>query len=449
MKKLWMLILLTTTMACSALSDRDPLVETVDVELEVSRFLATDDPIEEEQILQRLKRSQVSHNTLKGLISQKLIISPKNATGLQKGLIKKHNDRDYPYAIFVPEPAKDDEKPLPLMVLLHGMGGNGDNTIDAWIKRLDGEFIILCPSYPMGAWWTRNAEGLVLDLVNKIQAEYWVDPNRVFISGLSNGAIGAYMIGMFYPDQFAGIVPIAGAITPRYMHFLINLKNTPVYMIQGVHDPIFPISLSRRVNKILRDMKYSAIYKEHEKIGLAHGGHFLPEEEVPPLVQWLKEQKRPLNPKVVRMTREANHLARIHWLKVIKGVKMAALDIPGPDQKTTNIRDGKIATLFGVNKGNNEIEIMGKDLLEYEVYLNSDMVDFDKPVLISTQQIIEEKNHLITGEKEVSFHGKVEPDIELLLRDFKKHRDPNFLYSAKVTISLEKIFSRVHYHDLH
>jgi predicted esterase len=116
------------------------------------------------------------------------------------------------------------------------------------------------------------------------------------------------------------VVPIAGAITPRYMHFLINLKNTPVYMIQGVHDPIFPIKLSRRVNKILQDMKYSAVYKEHQKTGLAHGGHFLPEEEVPSLVQWLKEQRRPLNPQVVRMTREANHLAHIHWLKAIKGV---------------------------------------------------------------------------------------------------------------------------------
>jgi predicted esterase len=418
----------------------------VDVELEVSRFLATDDPLEEEQILQRLQRSQVSHITLKGLLSQKLIISPKNPTGLQKGLIKKQNGREYPYALFVPESAGDNnDEPLPLVVLLHGMGGSGDTIIEPWLKRLNGEFIVLCPSYPMGGWWTRNAENLVLDLVRKTQAEYTVDPNRIFIGGLSNGAIGAYMIGMFYPDQFAGVVPIAGAITPRYMHFLINLINTPVYMIQGVHDPIFPIKLSRRVNKILQDMKYSAVYKEHQKTGLAHGGHFLPEEEVPSLVQWLKEQRRPLNPQVVRMTREANHLARIHWLKVIKGVKMAALDLPGPDQKTTQIRDGKITTLFGVNKGNNEIEIMGKNLLEYEVFLNSDMVDFDRPVLISTQQILEENNRFVTGEKEISFHDKVEPDIEVLLREFKKRRDPNLLYDAKVTISLEKILSRAYW----
>jgi hypothetical protein len=98
-----------------------------------------------------------------------------------------------------------------------------------------------------------------------------------------------------------------------------------------------------------------------------------------------------------------------------------------------------------VNKGNNEIDIMGKDLLEYEVFLNSDMVDFDRPILISTQQIMEENNRFVTGEKEISFHDKVEPDIAVLLREFKKRRDPNLLYDAKVTISLEKILSRAYW----
>ena len=110
-----------------------------------------------------------------------------------------------------------------------------------------------------------------------------------------------------------------------------------------------------------------------------------------------------------------------------------------------NLLGGKITTLFGVNKGNNEIEIMGKNLLEYEVFLNSDMVDFDRPILISTRQILEENNRFVTGEKEISFHDKVEPDIAVLLREFKKRRDPNLLYDAKVTISLEKILSRAYW----
>ena len=433
------LLILTATLACPALQERVPISEPVDVKAEIERFLATEDPAEEAKILDRLKQNDVSHDAVKSVLRQKHP-GKGGVAGLQLGLHEDHNEKKYSYALFVPEPPSP-EATLPLIVVLHGMGGNGDNTIQPWVERLAKEFIVLCPSYPMGAWWTRNAESLVLKLIRKVQSGHPVDPDRIFLAGLSNGAIGTYMIGMFHPDAFAGIVPIAGAITPRYMHVLVNLKNTPVYMIQGAHDPIFPIQLSRRIDKILSDMKYPAVYREHEERGLAHGGHFLPEAEVPPLVQWLQQQKRRPDPQAVRMTREANHLGRIHWVRLVKGVKMAALDLPGPDQRSTRIRDGKIATLFAVNKGNNEIEIMGKNLLEYEVYLNSDTVDFERPVLISTQMILEQKDKLVPGEKEINFHGMVEPDLEILLRGFKEHRDPALLFDAKVTISLEKVLT--------
>jgi hypothetical protein len=185
-------------------------------------------------------------------------------------------------------------------------------------------------------------------------------------------------------------------------------------------------------------MKYPTVYREHEERGLVHGGHFLPETEVPPLVDWLKRQKRNSSPNVVRMTREANHLGRIHWARVVKGVQLAALDLPGPEQSKPKVRNGKIATLFAANKGNNEIEVMGKNLAEYEIYLNSEMVDFEKPVLITTQEIQDQNGKLIPGEKETSFHDKVEPDLEVLLRGFKETRDPNLLFDARVTISLTR-----------
>ena len=92
------------------------------------------------------------------------------------------------------------------------------------------------------------------------------------------------MTGMFYPDYFAGILTIAGSITERYMHFLVNLVNTPIYIIQGVHDPIFPIDTTRRVHQILTDLKSPIVYREHREKGTAHGGHYLPESEIPAMV---------------------------------------------------------------------------------------------------------------------------------------------------------------------
>ncbi len=444
MKNLILLILILGISSCMPMSGgmdamHFPPVENPDVKKQVELFLSTNDPQVEHEILSRLKSGGVSNEAIKLILRDR---QPEEiaTTGLQLDLEISVNDKPYPYALYVPAGAKAGDS-YPLMIVLHGMGGNGSNTIPKWVDRLAEDFIILCPSYPMGAWWAQPAEDLVLQLIQEVQAKYPVDPNRIFLAGLSNGAIGAYMIGMFYPDLFAGIIPIASGITPRYMHFLVNLKNTPIYIIQGIHDPVFPIKLTRRVYQILRDMKYPVTYREHDEKGSAHGGHFLPTSEVLPLVQWMKKQKRDPNPKVVRMTREANHLGRIHWVRLRKGLKLAALQIPGPEREPVHVQDGKIATLFASQKGNNEFQVMGKNLLEFDLFFNTEMIDFDAPVRIVTQKLHEKDGQIVTGEKQERFNDKIEKDLEILLRDFKQNRDPSMLFDGKITLSLEKTYA--------
>jgi predicted esterase len=444
MKNLILLSLILAISSCMPMSGgmdamQFPPVPTVEVKEQVKLFLSTTDPEVENKILSRLKNARVSNEEIKMVLRDRQQ-EPIATTGLQLDLEQSLNGKNYPYALYVPAEAKPGDS-YPLIVVLHGMGGSGGNTIPKWVDRLAEDFIILCPSYPMGAWWAQPAEDLVLQLIQEVQAKYPVDPNRVFLSGLSNGAIGAYMIGMFYPDLFAGIIPIASGITPRYMHFLVNLKNTPIYIIQGVHDPVFPIKLTRRVHQILRDMKYPVTYREHGEKGSAHGGHFLPIGEVQPLVQWMKKQNRDSNPKVVRMTREANHLGRIHWVRVRKGLKLAALQIPGPEREPVHVQDGKIATLFASQNGANQFHVMGKNLLEFELFFNTEMIDFDAPVRIDTQKLRDEGGQIVTDEKQERFNDKIEKDLEVLLRDFKQNRDPYMLFDGKITISLEKTYA--------
>lgn len=421
--------------SCSQVDQKPESSGIYDIRADVELFLSTSDTVKEDEVIARLIEHKVPHQYIKSLLLKRAD-SRQGIPGTKFGLEIKVNDKPYSYALHVPESAKPGNS-YPLIVILHGAGGNGDAILPQWVERLKENFIIACPSYPMGAWWSFNAEDLVLELINDISASYSVDHNRVLLSGLSNGAIGAYMIGMFNPDRFAGIVPIAGSVTERYMHFLVNLKNTPVYMIQGEFDSFFPIKYSRRVNTILTDMKYPVIYREHSKKGRGHGGHFLPDDEVPALVDWLKNQTRQTNPSEVRMTREANHMDRINWARLAKGYKLAALQIPGPEREPMNVQDGKISSLFAVNKGNNEFEVMGKNLLSYEIFLNTEMIDFNEPVVISTAHIVEKDKKLIRGENKVTFHQMVKKDIGLLLMDYKIRRDPKILFDAKIKISLE------------
>ncbi len=435
MKTLYLSFAFLFLSACAELPIETNIAPPSDASLQkdIALYLTTSEPEVEKEIVKRLTSKNVSHAKVKSLLRKSLDERSGTAgTRLdEKILIGK---KTYSYAIFVPESR---EKSLPMIVILHGMGGSGFNTLPPWTKRLLDQFIIVCPTYPMGAWWSPNAEKLVMGLIQKTSATYPVDMNRVFLAGLSNGAIGAYMIGMFYPDTFAGIVPIAGSVTPRYMHFLVNLNNTPIYMIQGQHDPIFPISLSRRIYKILSDMKYPAVYREHKESGNAHGGHFLPEKEVPELREWLLKQKRKINPKTIRMTREANHMDSIQWARFSRGIQIAALQIPGPEKERVHVRDGKIGTLFATNKGNNQLEVMGKNIIECELLLNEDMVDLSKPIYVSKQSIADQGGKLVTGPKLPGYHQKAIPDLGVLLSGFKKKRDPELLYDAKIKISWE------------
>ncbi|MFQ5715585.1 MAG: hypothetical protein ACE5GQ_00630 [Nitrospinales bacterium] len=409
-----------------------------DMSDDIERFLAAETPEEEKKVLKALQLRQVSHEDVKARLREWPLGSNRFA-GLQKNLETEYNGHKYSYALFTPASIAA-EKNLPLIVILHGLGSSGQTIIEKWTRRLQGQAIILCPTYPMGAWWALPAEKMVLQLIQKTQAEYPVDRNRVFLSGLSNGAIGAYMIGMFNPDYFAGIIPIAGSVTQRLLHFLVNLSNTPLYIIHGRGDPIFPIAGVRRIHQILSDMGYPVVYREHQEAGTAHGGHFLPESEVAPLAAWLRVQKRRRNPRTVRMTREGNHLGPIQWARIAKGIHLASLQIPGPENEPLNVKDGKIATMVAMLQGDNRIHILSKNLLEYEVYLNTEMVDFDVPIHISAQEILDMGKKLAPGETHLSFHHKVEKDLAVLLRSFKARRDPDLLFDASIRISLEKKF---------
>jgi predicted peptidase len=315
MKNILIAFTLFTVLACTVTNKKTMVGSTYDSTADIDLFLSTGEESVENQVLDRLKSHNVDSAQIKQILRATLSASSQNSRGLQSNLKIKIKQKRYSYALYVPDLVSPD---MPMIVIMHGMGGSGANTIQAWIDRLGDKFVILCPTYPMGAWWSQNAENFVLQLVNEIQTNYPIDPNRIFLSGLSNGAIGAYMMGMFYPDRFAGIIPIAGGITKRLMSFLVNLNNTSLYIIQGEFDPVFPIALVRRTYKILSDFKSPVIYREHKERGAAHGGHFLPESEVPALIEWLTKQKRNISPKVIRITREKNHMNRFFGQELVK-----------------------------------------------------------------------------------------------------------------------------------
>jgi polyhydroxybutyrate depolymerase len=135
------------------------------------------------------------------------------------------------YTLHVP-PGYDGRRPTPLLVVLHGGGGNGQS-----MARMTGfsaladrkGFLVV---YPDGTglfrgrlltWNTCDCCGWALDhhvddvsfirrLLDTLERDWRIDVRRVFATGISNGGMMAYRLGCELSDRFAAIAPVAGAM---------------------------------------------------------------------------------------------------------------------------------------------------------------------------------------------------------------------------------------------
>ncbi|HEY6974164.1 MAG TPA: hypothetical protein VI359_07650, partial [Nitrospiraceae bacterium] len=73
--------------------------------------------------------------------------------------------RTYHLALFVPQTYQPG-KGYGLVVCLHGAGFSGDAYLERWQARLGEDYVLACPTYPAGAWFTRRAEDLVLATIH-------------------------------------------------------------------------------------------------------------------------------------------------------------------------------------------------------------------------------------------------------------------------------------------
>jgi hypothetical protein len=275
----------------------------------------------------------------------------------------------------------------------------------------------------MGAWFTRGAEELVLAAIRSVQQRYHIDPDRIFLTGMSNGGIGAWVIGMHQASLFAGIAPMASGLDEVLMPFLANLRTTPVYIIHGAKDQVMPVELSRTIARELEAIGYAYVYREHQREHPMAGGHYFPREELPDLVAWFNTQHRNPVPQTVTVVREASHFQSFGWVRIDATDAIAAFSEDLISKRDELIRKKRYARLDVSVTAPNRIEVESSLVQRYTLFLNDQLVDFSKPVTIVTN-------------KQVSFEGMVTPTVEKLLRQARLRQDTRQLFSAQVSIQV-------------
>lgn len=152
----------------------------------------------------------------------------------------------------------DASKKYPLVFFLHGAGERG-NDLDAasrhgYMKHVrekgaEYPFIFIAPQCPLDKYWGCYTESL-LAFIDHICSILPIDEDRIYLTGLSMGGTGTWMLSMAAPERFAAIAPICGS--GIYWHGRV-LAKTPIFVYHGDCDDAVPIQNSiemiKSVNK--------------------------------------------------------------------------------------------------------------------------------------------------------------------------------------------------------
>ena len=169
-----------------------------------------------------------------------------------------HEGIERSYEIRVPKGLAKQDLRVPLVLVLHGGGGNGPNAekmTGFTEKAIKENFIAV---YPEGASRSRLSRlhtwnavhccgyamekkvddvGFIHALLDKLMADYPVDAKRIYVTGLSNGGMMAHRLGIELSFRIAAIAPVIAA--------LFGDEKKPVHpvsamMINGMLDQSVP-----------------------------------------------------------------------------------------------------------------------------------------------------------------------------------------------------------------
>jgi predicted esterase len=390
--------------------------------LPVTTFLYTTDPQEAIRLFEELLNHPIPE-ILEALKAQRNY--PAAPTGRLPEQTVTLNGEENLYGLYVPKDYQP-ARAYPLVICLHGAGFDGSSYLDRWQPRLGERYLLACPTMEAAAWWTPKAQELVLAVQREVMRNYHVDPDRVFLSGMSNGGIGTYLIGLNHVDRFAALIPMAGALPDPLLPLLDNARATPFYIIHGSKDQVIPVKFSQTVRAYLMKQGYSVVYREHDQVHPMAGGHFFPREELPALVDWLETQRRIHTPKKITIVRDRDHAGRSYWIRIDEidpEVGSFWLSEQNPEE-TRHLAEGLYARMDAKIVPGNRIEVTAQHVRRYTVLLNDQLVDMNHPVRIVTNG-------------KLSFEGKIVPDAGVLLEEARRRPDTGDLVLAAVEIEVK------------
>jgi lysophospholipase L1-like esterase/poly(3-hydroxybutyrate) depolymerase len=205
----------------------------------------------------------------------------------------------------------DPQKKYPLVLFLHGAGERGDDNqqqlkhgAPLFLKpevREKFPCFVVAPQAPKEKRWAdidwssdqpKLAEqvsepmALVLGAIEALQGEFSIDPERLYVTGLSMGGYGTWDLVSRFPERFAAAVPICGGGDKENV---TRAKNVPIWAFHGENDPVVKLVRTTELTDALTAAGGAPLLTVYANT--AHDSWTAAYAE-PELLPWLFAQKR-------------------------------------------------------------------------------------------------------------------------------------------------------------
>ena len=155
------------------------------------------------------------------------------------------------YQIYVPSARQN---PLPVVIALHGGGGNANQMMKRWqATAQQQQFILIAPqgvgaNTRMGTWNALGCCGeamqqkvddfkFIQEILNDVSQTTSVDHRRIYVVGFSNGGMLTHQLAIRMGNQLTAVAVVSGAL---FGNETVAKSPVPILMIHGEKDSVVP-----------------------------------------------------------------------------------------------------------------------------------------------------------------------------------------------------------------
>lgn len=193
----------------------------------------------------------------------------------------------------------------PLLILLHGVGGNEQNLF-SFAPELPDNFVVVSARGPLTfgtnsfAWFqvdfstgkpqinaeqAENARKMIIDFIEDLKTEINFDSHQVYLMGFSQGGIMSYSVSLTAPEKIKGIAVMSARLLPEIKPFIADekrLQKLKIFISHGKQDAVLNYQYALDASEFLKTKNLNPEFHSYEE------GHTVNKQMFDDVNLWLK-----------------------------------------------------------------------------------------------------------------------------------------------------------------